>query len=565
MRLGKVAGISTLLVVGALIGGIAGILAYKAELHHKLLPGSLRAKLHVEPPTQTDESPIRTIFTALGVTSVPIPPSDRDGRGGAITPLGDDILLMDFDGRLFVVNRDKQVRQLGLNVPDNGYEAYRAYAETDVGRTFNHTFYTFRYNDIEFVETESGGRLILSYTHFDGDRACFDATIATLDVTRAEIDAGLDSAEAPWREIFSSRPCLPLKPGVRSLEGQLGGGRFVYHPDGYILLANGDYGWDGTYGPMDRLLSQEPESEYGKLIRIDLPDGGATIHSLGYRNTQGIARDDAGRIWIVEHGMRGGDELNLARPGANYGWPLVSLGTSYSALPMEPTLPEELGRHPRFQRPEIAFLPSIATSSLAVSKGFFDPWEGDLLIGTLAAQSLVRVRYVEDRVLFTEFIDVKRRIRDVLNTPQGELVLWADTREVLFLTPAAGGPGRDFINRQIDELPQTNGLQSEVRLQAEVCSECHSYNRGASEHAPSLADVFERQIGKSDFQGYTEALRTDGRRWTRKNLRAYLHDPEGFIHGTSMPRPEMSDAALDAFVDVLIAMSTELEFKPEAK
>ena len=107
------------------------------------------------------------------------------------------------------------------------------------------------------------------------------------------------------------------------------------------------------------------DSDYGKTIRIDPNDWSATKFSLGHRNPQGITIDDKGRIWVVEHGPMGGDELNLIRQGANYGWPSVTLGVNYSGELVDDKrwLPNpRQGRHDDYESPVFAWMPSIGVS-----------------------------------------------------------------------------------------------------------------------------------------------------------------------------------------------------------
>lgn len=97
-------------------------------------------------------------------------------------------------------------------------------------------------------------------------------------------------------------------------------------------LASGDYSWDGVYA--DDVIAQKDEFDYGKVIEINVETRVAKQISKGHRNTQGIAIDRLGDLWTVEHGHRGGDELNRIVEGADYGWPSVTLGTRYSGLPL---------------------------------------------------------------------------------------------------------------------------------------------------------------------------------------------------------------------------------------
>ena len=130
---------------------------------------------------------------------------------------------------------------------------------------------------------------------------------------------------APWKILFESNPCLPLKETYRALEGHMAGGRIAFDGQETLYLASGDYHWDGMYAPA--ALAQDEAADYGKVIAINVFSGNAEQVSRGHRNTQGIAIDNSGSIWVTEQGVRGGDELNLIKKGENYGWPDASLGT----------------------------------------------------------------------------------------------------------------------------------------------------------------------------------------------------------------------------------------------
>jgi glucose/arabinose dehydrogenase len=164
----------------------------------------------------------------------------------------------------------------------------------------------------------------------------------------------------------------------------------------------------------------------GKIVRID-PDGKAEVWSLGHRNIQGLAIHPAtGEVWASEHGPQGGDEINVAEKGKNYGWPVVTYGRNYGSG----TRIGDEGPKPGFEQPLKHWVPlSVAPSGLAfVTSDRYPGWKGSLMMGTLRAQSLVRLtldgRKVtgEERLLDTLAV----RIRDVRQGPDGWLYLVTD-------------------------------------------------------------------------------------------------------------------------------------------
>ena len=148
----------------------------------------------------------------------------------------------------------------------------------------------------------------------------------------------------------------------------------------------------------------------------------AETWSLGHRNPYGLAFAPDGRLWEVEMGPRGGDELNLIEPGKNYGWPLVSEGKNYNgvAIPSGSTRPD-------FVPPKLYWAPSISPSSLLFYSGkLFPQWNGDALIGALSGESLIHVRIRGDKATALDQWDMGTRIRFVGEGPDGAVYLLED-------------------------------------------------------------------------------------------------------------------------------------------
>jgi aldose sugar dehydrogenase len=177
-------------------------------------------------------------------------------------------------------------------------------------------------------------------------------------------------------------------------------------------------------------LAQDPGATFGKVVRLrrdgtvpgDNPLGGA-VWSTGHRNPQGAALDLQGRLWAVEHGPRGGDELNLIAPGANYGWPVVSYGVNYSGRPVG----EGIARAEGFTEPVYYWDPVIAPGGMLFYRGEAFDWRGDALIASLNPGGLVRLEIAGDRVQGRELLlsDVGR-VRDVAEKADGTLLVLID-------------------------------------------------------------------------------------------------------------------------------------------
>lgn len=220
------------------------------------------------------------------------------------------------------------------------------------------------------------------------------------------------------------------------------GSRLVFAADGTLFVALGER---FKFDP-----AQDLSSHLGKVVRIqpdgavppdnpfaDRPGAQPEIWSLGHRNIQAAALNpQSGELWVIEHGPKGGDEINIARAGLNFGWPAVSWGVHYDGqdIPDPPTRPE-------FADAIYQWTPVIAPSGMAFYTGDLLPaWRGNLLVGGLVSQGLVRLTLDGDRVTGEERIPLAARIRDVRQGPDGAVYVLTDKRdgEILRITPAGG-------------------------------------------------------------------------------------------------------------------------------
>jgi aldose sugar dehydrogenase len=201
------------------------------------------------------------------------------------------------------------------------------------------------------------------------------------------------------------------------------GSRLAFGPDGYLYIGTGER----SDRPM-RKYAQEPESGLGKVMRVR-PDGSELrVWTLGHRNIQAMAFDGKGRLWVIEHGPQGGDEVNLIREGENYGWPLVAYGEEYSGAP----IPGARTERPGYQQPVYYWDPVIAPSGAEFYTGkAFPDWQGDLFVGGLKERELVRLEIKDRQVVGEEHLLGSRgeRIRDVRQGPEGALYVVTDARE----------------------------------------------------------------------------------------------------------------------------------------
>lgn len=221
---------------------------------------------------------------------------------------------------------------------------------------------------------------------------------------------------------------------ARTGTGRHFGSRLVFARDGTLFVTLGDRG--------RRDLAQRLDSHGGKIVRIrddgsvppdnpfvGRPDARPEIWSLGHRNVQGAALHPVtGELWAHEHGPQGGDEVNIVRAGRNYGWPVITYGREYvTGAPIgEGTAKEGM------EQPLWYCVPSIAPSGMAFYTGDrFTRWRGDLFVGALRAQTLVRLELEGDTVAAEERLirGLVGRIRDVRQGPDGLLYLLTDAAD----------------------------------------------------------------------------------------------------------------------------------------
>jgi len=244
-------------------------------------------------------------------------------------------------------------------------------------------------------------------------------------------ERGLENTQVIWRQ----------QPKVS--DSNHWGSRIVFRPDGTLFVTLGE-----RFNYSEK--AQDLSATLGKVVRIN-PDGSAPrdnpfvdragarpeIWSYGHRNVQAAAlHPETGQLWTVEHGARGGDELNHPEAGKNYGWPVISYGTHYSFLKIgEGTAKEGM------EQPVYYWDPVIAPSGMVFYTGdLFTGWKSNILVGSLTPGGLVRLAMKDGKVAQEERYlgDLRERIRDVRQASDGSLYLLTDAGngKILRVIPA---------------------------------------------------------------------------------------------------------------------------------
>ncbi len=222
---------------------------------------------------------------------------------------------------------------------------------------------------------------------------------------------------------------LVAEPASRG--GRHFGSRLLFDRAGYLYVTIGDRGEMARAQDRSDLAGSTLRLHADGRIPVDNPfvdqeDSHPALYTFGNRNAQGMALHPAtGEVWQHEHGPRGGDEINIIRAGRNYGWPVISHGIDYTGL----RIGEGIREKPGMEQPLHHWTPSIAPSGMTFYTGdAFPQWQGNLFVGALAGRHLARLELEGEQVVAEERLlqDLKQRIRDVRQGPDGKLWLLTD-------------------------------------------------------------------------------------------------------------------------------------------
>ena len=516
----------SLVVLGASAAAIGALDLYKTFGPRKL------------PPMTKSSRAVATALYPVELETYDNPVPKSVVRGGAIAVAGDRYVLATGDGRLYVFawpagGKLEQPRLLPNRVPFNpdafSQDAHAQWKESDANTDTADDVkgvqtWQFRVADVLVKSRADHVRVFASHHYWNRQGQCFTVRVSALDAEREAFLAGTATGE--WQTILEATPCLPLT-GPDSMhtnnpfDGMEIGGRMAFVDDDTLLLTLGDHDFSGLENT--RALAQDPNSTFGKTVLIHLADNSSEVFTSGHRNPQGLFLDRAGTVWETEHGPQGGDELNILRKGANYGWPIVTYGTDYGSTVWPPN--SHQGHHEGYVTPMYAWVPSIGASSLVrLQLDAFPLWKDDLLVASLHAKRVFRIHLEEQRPVFAEPLEIGERIRDIIEGPDGQILMWTDTYNLMSLHPASGSSGAALFGTR--------------------CGTCHKVFNGATNaYGPDLYGIVGRKAGSNgNFDGYSPAMKAYGKRWTKEELGRFLENPQGTVPGSLMNIPGVVDA-----------------------
>ncbi|TRX58097.1 PQQ-dependent sugar dehydrogenase [Thalassomonas sp. M1454] len=320
-----------------------------------------------------------------------------------------ELLVTEKEGKLILVNLDKRTKVTVAGVPKVAYGG-----QGGLGDIIIHPNY------------QDNNLVYLSYADQDSSGKK-GAVVIRAQLKLPSGKPKLENIETLWQQ-------TPKVSGSGHYSHKM-----AFSPDGYLMITSGDrqkqepaQSWEQNLGKIIRLNSDgsvpedNPFQHKGELAK--------TFWSTGHRNMLGIAFDNKGQLWSHEMGPRHGDEFNLVVGGGNYGWPIVSEGNQYSGvkIPNHDTRPE-------FSAPKVSWVPTVAPSGLIVYSGsIFPQWQGDVFIGGLKSESLLRMHIAGIQVKEAERFDMKKRIREVEQGPKGAIWVLEDgeNARLLQLTPS---------------------------------------------------------------------------------------------------------------------------------
>lgn len=448
-------------------------------------------------------------------------------NGGAIHVKKDgELIFMDRTGQFWEIKKNI-VAKLHLNAPNN----YSVFLKENPGAFGNGLLM----RATSFVYDEENRLLYVAFNRYESkNKMRFCVSVVNLDLDNLGVE---HIAEKKWSSVFQADFTLD-----DYVSNGSGGKLAIHNQKIYLTLGFADSD-DILYdNNKSFFLPQSKSSQQGKILEIDYLNRAWRIYSIGHRNPEGLFWTQGGILFETEHGPQGGDEVNIIRYGNNYGWPLKTFGTRYGTYDYD--WPQSVtNSKAKFTLPMYAFMPSVGISSILQLQGFDDKFDGDLLIGSLKAQSIFRLKLSGNHVLYSEQIWLGRRVRDLAQF-QNDVYILTDDSLILKIT----------VNEvELKQNKKRNDLYFTSEVIKNKCLLCHSFTESnKSSLAPSLAHLIGRKLGSDNFINYSNGFKKSNLYWNEKNLRQFLKNPQDFINGSLMPNQDLDEKQIDEVVKILL-------------
>jgi glucose/arabinose dehydrogenase len=344
----------------------------------------------------------------LDIKTIDISASATNGgsqRGAALAVLDDGSLLLGggkSGGELFTYNiESKSLKKIATLISANRRNNDSRFAINDIGI---------------LTQSSSAVKLLVSYPRLGLERNCVEVVIEQLDFNRLTQKV---KRVSNW---LITKPCVPIS-AVQHTSG-----RFAVIDQSSAYVTIGDLGYP-------QISDRKKRGDLGSIFKVSAK--GAVKVSQGHRNAQGIVLFNNKDLLAAEHGPRGGDEINLIKQGADYGWPFVTYGQPYGSG--DYVRPIKTGTHAGFIEPLTYWVPSIAPTELVqLPKDGWGQWSNQLLLGTLKEQAVVFIKLDQKlAVVDQQKVDVGHRIRDLEVLPTGVAVATTDSGQLLLISLAS--------------------------------------------------------------------------------------------------------------------------------
>lgn len=443
---------------------------------------------------------------------------------GHIESLNSSLIMMDRIGSFYEF-KDNEIIDLKTRVPSNIDDYFN-----------NHGLGQSDMRSFSFVIDCKNSKLYASFMQYTGN----DQGRISLQSIFFNCLTGQRFKSSTWEEIYNSE-LLDLA----YLKGSHNGGGAVAHDKDYVYLSVGFTDGVGNISDIEELVAQSDDSDRGKILRINKITKNSEIFSKGHRNLQDLIFVDNTELYGIEQGPQGGDELNLIKKNFNYGWPMQTFGTKYGMYDHQYEFKDLNTILSDFTDPVFAFVPSIAGCTIIQINNFNKAWDSDILIGSLKARSLYRLKLHEGNVIFSEHIWIGKRIRSLAKTDSAIYAITDDN----FLIEISINKNSLVKNYKYDDSYAFNPSFTK-------CQSCHNLAETTdTSSAPSLKNIIGRKIAGTNYKYYSDSLSSIQGNWDENKLKLYLKNPELFAPDTTMPRINLSDKEIIDITNFLMEYS----------